>query len=195
MDNIHKQYGYIELIIGPMFSGKTSKLLELYKQHKFCNIKSVIINHTIDTRYNENSNTISTHDNIVSPCLKVENLSTLWSNTYKHAELLNSSIILINEGQFFNDLYEVVCDMVTYNKQIYICGLDGDFKRKPFGQILNLIPMCDKVTKLTSICAYCKNGTSGIFSSRVTNEVCQTVIGSDNYKPVCRNCYKYMQHH
>ena len=74
-------------------------------------------------------------------------------------------------------------------KKIYICGLDGDFERKKFGTILDLIPLCDKVTKLTSLCSICKNGTPGIFSMRLTHETDQTVVGSENYIPVCRKCY------
>ena len=80
--------------------------------------------------------------------------------------------------------------MLEQKKKIYICGLDGDFERKKFGQILNLIPLCDKVTKLTSLCSLCKNGTAGIFSKRITCEKEQTVVGSDNYIPVCRSCYE-----
>jgi thymidine kinase len=79
--------------------------------------------------------------------------------------------------------------MVNHDKQVYICGLDGDFERKKFGQMLDLIPLCDKVTKLTSICSKCKNGTPGIFSMRLTKEIEQTVVGSENYIPVCRTCY------
>ena len=70
-----------------------------------------------------------------------------------------------------------------------MCGLDGDFERKKFGQILDLIPLCDKVTKLTSLCSICKNGTVGIFSKRITSQTEQTVVGSDNYIPVCRSSY------
>jgi thymidine kinase len=104
-------------------------------------------------------------------------------------KVATSDVILINEGQFFEDLYEVVVEMLKQNKKIYICGLDGDFERKRFGQILDLIPLCDKVTKLTSLCSLCKNGTPGIFSMRLTNETDQTVVGSENYIPVCRKCY------
>ena len=74
-------------------------------------------------------------------------------------------------------------------KQVYVCGLDGDFERKKFGDVLDLIPLCDKVTKLTSLCSLCKDGTPGIFSLRLTNEKEQTVVGSENYIPVCRSCY------
>ena len=191
--------GYLELIIGPMFSGKTSKILEIYKQCQFCNIPVSIINHAIDKRYHDTM--ISSHDKIMAPCLQANKLNDIWtengfnetgneSDKYAHRFLRKSDVILINEGQFFPDLYEVVVDMLENNKKIYICGLDGDFERKKFGTILDLIPLCDKVTKLTSLCSQCKDGTPGIFSMRLTNEKIQTVVGSDNYIPVCRNCYK-----
>ena len=80
-------------------------------------------------------------------------------------------------------------EMIGMGKKIYVGGLDGDFERKKFGQILDLIPLSDKVTKLTSLCSICKDGTPGIFSKRITTETEQTVVGSDNYIPVCRTCY------
>ena len=85
---------------------------------------------------------------------------------------------------------EFVKTLLSKGKQIYVCGLDGDFERKKFGQILDLIPLCDKVNKLTSLCSICKNGTLGIFSKRISSEKEQTVVGSDNYIPVCRKCYE-----
>ena len=173
--------GYLEIILGSMYSGKTSRLVEIYKQCQFCNISVIVINHTIDNRYDDNL--MSTHDQIKIPCLKTEKLIDLQTN-------IRSDVILINEGQFFCDLEEFVEKMLVQKKKIYICGLDGDFERKKFGQILNLIPLCDKVTKLTSLCSLCKNGTPGIFSKRITSEKEQTVVGSDNYIPVCRSCYE-----
>ena len=172
--------GYLEIILGSMYSGKTSRLVEIYKQCQFCNISVIVINHTIDNRYDDNL--MSTHDQIKIPCLKTEKLFDLL--------IIRSDVILINEGQFFPDLEAFVEKMLEQKKQIYVCGLDGDFERKKFGQILNLIPLCDKVTKLTSLCSLCKNGTPGIFSKRITSEKKQTVVGSDNYIPVCRSCYE-----
>ena len=183
MTTSSKSAGYLELIIGPMYSGKTSKLLEIYKQCKFCNIGVSIINHSIDNRYHDTM--VSSHDKIMAPCLQAKNLNDIWND-----ELKNSDVILINEGQFFPDLYEMVVEMLASKKKIYICGLDGDFERKKFGTILDLIPLCDKVTKLTSLCSQCKDGTPGIFSMRLTSEKEQTVVGSDNYIPVCRKCYE-----
>jgi thymidine kinase len=195
---LKKSNGYLELIIGPMYSGKTSKLLEVYKQCKFCDISVCVINHSLDKRYHDSM--LSSHDKAMIPCLNIENIYDLWfndgeidlikfANNKNHKLIRNSHVILINEGQFFKGLHTVVHDMLKNNKIIYICGLDGDFERKKFGEILDLIPLCDNVTKLTSLCSLCKNGTLGIFSMRITNEKEQTVIGSDNYLPVCRNCY------
>ena len=192
--------GYLELILGPMFSGKTSRLVEIYKQCKFCNISVTVINHTIDNRYDEEL--LSTHDKVKIPCMKTERLLDLWAESINleddieiiprikdKCKIRISEVILINEGQFFPDLEEFVRILLNDGKKVYICGLDGDFERKRFGTILDLIPLCDKVTKLTSLCSLCKNGTPGIFSMRLTNETDQTVVGSDNYIPVCRKCY------
>jgi thymidine kinase len=193
-----KTKGYLELIIGPMYSGKTSKLLEIYKQCNFCDISVCVINHSLDKRYHNSM--LASHDKHMIPCLNLDNLSNLWFNNgeidltsfvdnTEHKFIRNAEVILINEGQFFRDLHYVVNDMLKNNKVVYICGLDGDFERKRFGELLDLIPLCDKVTKLTSLCSLCKNGTPGIFSKRLSNETEQTVIGSKNYIPVCRICY------
>jgi len=191
---------YLELIIGPMFSGKTSYLLDIYKKCKLCNIPIAVINHSSDNRYTNNNNLLSTHDKSMVPCVLTNTLMDLWDytdleNNYndksnEHMLIRNANVILINEGQFFEDLYPCVLDMMREKKQVYICGLDGDFQRNKFGSILDLIPICDKVTKLNSLCGICKNGTPGIFSKRITNDKEQFLIGSDNYIPVCRKCYE-----
>ena len=193
------QSAYLEIILGSMYSGKTSRLVEIYKQCEFCSIPVAVINHSIDDRYDNEM--LSTHDKVKIPCIKTEKLFDIWADYISLEDNQNiprvndkfklgtSEVILINEGQFFSDLEEFVRVLLKNGKKIYVCGLDGDFERKKFGQILDLIPLCDKVTKLTSLCSICKNGTSGIFSKRITLEKAQTVVGSDNYIPVCRNCY------
>ena len=189
---------YLELIIGPMYSKKSSRLVEIYNQCKFCNISVAVINHSIDIRYDEKL--LTTHDQIKIPCIQTTKLTDIWDykdidshfneNSDRHIKLRSADVILINEGQFFEDLYEAVVDMLKCNKRVYICGLDSDFERKKFGQILDLIPLCDKVNKLTSLCSQCKDGTPAIFSMRLTSEKQQTLVGSDNYIPVCRKCYE-----
>ena len=177
--------GYLELFIGPMFSGKTSKILEIYKKYKFCNINVLVINYAEDKRYHETN--LSTHDKIMIPCVSGLTLSEILTEE----RVDNHNCILINEGQFFTDLYEQVKYLLNERKKtIYICGLDGDFRREKFGPLLDLIPLCDNVTKLTSICICCKDGTRGIFTHRLSNESEQKVIGASNYIPLCRKCYQ-----
>jgi len=199
MLSIQPKTAYLELIVGPMYAGKTSKIVDIYKQCQFCNIPVAVINHSLDTRYD--NNLLSTHDKIMIPCIKTNKLKDIYN--YKKSNYIEDPInfglkvkideahvILINEGQFFDDLYECVEHMLKNGKKVFVAGLDGDFERKKFGRMLDLIPLCDKITKITSLCGICKNGTPAIFSKRITNEKKQTLIGSDNYVPVCRNCYE-----
>jgi thymidine kinase len=177
--------GYLEMVIGPMFSGKTTWLIEKYKSYTYIGKKVLVINYSADIRYS--TTMLSSHDRIEIPCVFSSLIcddSDVW-NAVKDAD-----VILINEGQFFSDLIGSVRMMVdTMNKHVFISGLDGDFRREKFGDILDLIPICDKVEKLSALCAICRNGTPAIFSKRLTDESNQVVIGSDNYKPLCRNCY------
>jgi len=104
--------------------------------------------------------------------------------------LKTHEVFLINEGQFFPDLYDCVKELVNiYHKKVYVCGLDSDYRMEKFGQILDLIPISDNVKKYKAICAICKNGTKAIFSKRITKEKEQKIIGTNNYIPVCRKCY------
>ena len=185
--------GYLELIIGPMWSGKTSKLLELYKQFTFCDINTLVINYAHDTRYSHTK--LATHDRREIPCVQAIQLTevadiispepqTTFSDTFTSCE-----IILINEGQFFKDIVEwVKCAVEKHDKKVYVCGLDGDFKREVFGNWLDLIPFCDAVTKLRSYCGCCKKRPA-LFTHRKTDAQEQELIGTDEYLPVCRKCY------
>ncbi len=182
MDNTEDMTGNLHLIIGPMFSGKTSKLIHLYNDFVQQNKKVAVINYIGDKRYHNSK--MSTHDNIMVDCTNAEHLSDIIIND----DIMDAQIILINEGQFFTDLFEVTIKLVEEdNKTVYICGLDGDFKRKKFGNMLDLIPLCDTITKLHANCNNCNN--PAMFSHRVSNETAQVLIGSIDYIPLCRTCY------
>ena len=172
--------GYLELILGPMFSGKTTRLIEHYKAYKYIGKKIVVLNYSLDVRYSTTN--LSSHDHVEIPCVFADNLS--------REKWIDADVILINEGQFFGDLVSSVIEMVeSEKKHVYVCGLDGDFKRCKFGTILDLIPYSDRVEKLSAFCSTCRDGTLAVFSHRVSNEKQQVVIGSDNYAPLCRKCY------
>ena len=178
--------GYLGIIMGPMYSGKTSKLIELYKQYTLCGVKITVINYEGDTRYN--SSALTTHDGHTIPCLWENQLSNLENNP----QITQAKVILINEGQFFSDIVPWVTRQVEqYEKIVFICGLEGDFKCEKFGTWLELIPLSDEVTKLTSLCTHCKSNAA-IFSHRLTKEIEQILIGTSQYIPVCRHCYKLL---
>ena len=174
--------GYLEIIIGPMFSGKTSRLLTIKRQYEVCDISCCLVNHIDDKRYHETLT--STHDKIMTESLNISDLSCLYEKLDKY------NVFLINEGQFFDDLFEVVVRLVEdHKKKIYVCGLNGDYKREKFGKILDLIPFCDSVIKLNALCKQCKDGSSGIFTHRITCDKVQKKIGADDYIPLCRKCF------
>ena len=178
--------GYLELILGPMFSGKTSTLKKIYDQCMYCNIPVTVINYSGDNRYSTDA-VMSTHDKIMIPCIMGSSIiETIKNNADKVSK---SEVILINEGQFFPDIKCIVDLVEKEHKRVYICGLDGDFQKNKIGSLLDLIPHCDNVCKLKSLCSECRNGKAGLFSYRITNETDQVVIGVENYKPLCRSCY------
>ena len=177
--------GYLELILGSMYSGKTSKLVKLYEQITFCNNTVIVINHSSDNRYSETE--LETHDHKRVPCVFYSSIQEFIDSE----DISLYEYILINEGQFFEDI-ELVRGLVDSGKHIYICGLDGDFKRNKIGNLLELIPYADNFYKLKSMCIKCRDGTKAVFSYRVSDEDRQVVIGSSNYIPLCRACYDSM---
>jgi len=200
---LYADCGYLEIIKGPMFSGKTTRIMEIYKKYTFCDIKTMVINYEKDTRYSDDM--LSSHDQIMIPCIKALTLQDVVniadasaistpclaaSVTGKHAiEFLEAKAILINEGQFFADIVEwVKLAVEKYHKNVYICGLNSDFKRQKFGNWLDLEAISDNVVMLHSFCSKCKRRPA-IFSHRLSKEQELEVIGSDCYIPVCRKCY------
>ena len=176
--------GFLELVIGPMFSGKTSTILELERMYNLSNLNTCVINYAEDTRYSDEY--LSTHDKVMIPCIN----SLTISGVLTKSVVDENDVFLINEGQFFPDLYEAVIGLVEeHGKIVHVCGLDGDFQRNGFEEIMKLIPLADKITKKTAICMSCKDGTPALFSHRISKETEVKVIGSDNYMPVCRKCY------
>ena len=177
----------IHLITGCMFSGKTSALINVAKMNKLLGKSVIIINYENDTRYSE-SNKVMTHSGMSFdwvPCAK----DLLFMLT-EDPVIKKSDVICINEGQFFDNLVKFCNCMCDLGKEVHVCGLDGDYLRRPFGEILNLIPLCDTYTKLHALCMNCKNGTPASFTKRITNSSELVVIGTeDMYQPVCRKCY------
>ena len=176
-------YGKLELIIGPMFSGKSTELIREIRLAKIINKKVLVIKPQIDNRYSENE--ITTHSFESEKCETTEKLENL-NNIVREYDL-----IVIDEGQFFPDLKKYVLIWVDeYNLHVIVGGLDGDFKREPIGQILELIPHADKCKKITSLCIICNDGTKAIFTCRKIKSNQQIQIGGiETYTPLCRKHY------
>ena len=175
----------LELVIGCMYSGKSSELIRRVKRLQTIQQTYIIYNSSIDTRYGNSG--IYTHDeshilakttNTLIPQLQTE-------------EFKLANTVFIDEGQFFPDLYEFVKLAVeTFHKNVIVIGLDGDSDRNNFGDIHKLIPLADDITKLKALCSLCKDGTPGIFSKKIINSSQVIDVGSvDKYIAVCRCCY------
>jgi len=176
--------GRLELIVGNMFSGKSSELIRRINRERSISKKILVINYIGDNRYSKDS--ISTHDLTKVKCLKLEKLMSLNEN------IINGyDSFFIDEGQFFTDLYPFVKIAVEkYNKHVVVSGLDGDSNRNPFGDIIKLIPICDTIDKLTAYCIKCNNGTLGPFTKKISaSNTIVDIGGIDKYLPVCRNHY------
>ena len=173
----------IEVIIGPMFSGKSTELIRRTSCYKAIGKKILRINHLNDTRTDDN---IQTHSNIKKNAIKVSSLMTLVNNS----KFISSEVIGIDEAQFFDDLYEFIITIEPLGKIIIVSGLDGDFKRRPIGQILQIIPLCDEVVKLHALDMVDKDGSPGIFTKRLSENNELIVIGAeDKYMAVSRKNY------
>jgi thymidine kinase len=173
--------GRLELIIGNMFSGKSSELIRRINRERSINKKILVINYLGDNRYSKDS--VSTHDLTKVKCLKLEKLMELKENFINGYDSF-----FIDEGQFFPDLYTFVKLAVEKcNKHVVVSGLDGDSNRNPFGDIIKLIPISDTVDKLTAYCIKCNNGTLAPFTKKIsTNTNLIDIGGIDKYLPVCR---------
>ena len=180
------EQGYLELIIGPMYAGKSTELIRIINRYKCLKKKIIIINHIFNNRYGSKGLTTHNKDKI-EQCIILDKLS----NINIHI-LQESDVIIIEELQFFEDAYNNIiewCD--NHNKIVVAAGLDGDFKREPFGDVLRLIPHADKVTKLSALCKKCGDGTLAHFSKRITNDNEKTMVGCDDiYEAVCRKHFK-----
>ena len=178
----YEDTGYLELIIGPMYAGKSTELIRIINRYKCLKKNIIIVNHSLNNRYG--SCGLTTHNKeCVDNCIIVDKLSSISNEIVD-----NTHVIIIEELQFFQDAYDTVtnwCDIK--HKTVIAAGLDGDFLRHPFGDVLRLIPHAEKITKLSALCKKCGNGTLAHFTKRITSDSQTTLVGSDDvYEAVCR---------
>jgi thymidine kinase len=175
----------LTVITGPMFAGKSSRILSLISRYAAIGTPVLVIKHADDTRYFRNE--IATHDGQHAPCIAVRDLDDLRMEDWSRFK-----VIILDEAQFFTRLIPFVEWIVdTHGKHLYVVGLDGDSNRRPFGDVLHCIPLADRVERLTAFCHRCANGTPAPFTYRRSGPHDQQVIvgGQDRYMALCRECY------
>jgi len=180
----------LDIYLGPMFAGKSSAVLSIIRRNTFIGRKTLCLTSSLDNRYGSSS--IVTHDRESCPALATKTLLDLQQLT----DFQKADCVIIEEAQFFTDLKEFVLKAVeVYHKHVICVGLDGDSRREPFGQLLELIPYCDYVTKLKALCPVCRDGKEAIFTFRVpgapTEQV--NVAGADQYQALCRKHFLAMK--
>ncbi|MFA5649149.1 MAG: thymidine kinase [Bacteroidales bacterium] len=176
-----KRKGWIEVVCGSMFSGKTEELIRRLKRAKFANLRTEIFKPHIDNRYaleevvSHDANSIAS-----TPVTSSGNILLMASNV---------DVVGIDEAQFFDDNLVNVCNkLANQGVRVIVAGLDMDFQGKPFGPIPQLMACAEYVTKVHAICMKC--GDLAQFSHRLSDTEKLVVIGeTDIYEPLCRRCF------
>jgi thymidine kinase len=172
--------GWIEVICGSMFSGKTEELIRRLKRAKIANLKIEIYKPATDTRYDVTK--IVSHDSNAIASTQVANSSEIL------ALAEDAQVVGIDEAQFFDEGIVAVCEtLVMQGKRVIVAGLDMDYLGKPFGPMPALLSVADFITKLHAICVQC--GHLANVSYRTSDEEGTVVLGEkNNYEPRCRVC-------
>jgi thymidine kinase len=182
----------LELLIGPMFAGKSSAIQSIVRRHQSLGWPVFVVTHAIDTRYTREPMVVN-HDMQMIPAVAAPTLMPM----LERPEYAASRLVVVEEAQFFGDLIPFILRVVdTDKKHCVVVGLDGDAERRPFGRVLDLVPLCDKVTKLTAMCARCGDGTAALFTLATADEAAAAgaagipcVGGAEAYVPLCRTHY------
>ena len=194
--NYNKKMGKLEIIMGTMFSGKTSYLLNKIALFVELNLKVLYLNIDFDDR---SELEFSTHNPIFNNVdfknknKMNENLTMSKVRDFSNISFESYDIIMIDEAHFFDDIIKFTKKLLDNKKHVIIATLIADYKGNKFGKVLDLIPICDEVVRLESYCIECskqKKINKAIYSKRITkNKESIDIGGSDKYVAVCREHY------
>lgn len=181
-----KYRGWIEVICGSMFSGKTEELIRRLRRINFAGQDLLLFKPRIDKRYSEEC--VVSHNGATFEAIQVDTAKEIlnhWSS---------ERIVAIDEAQFFDeDIVRVANHLASNGVRVICAGLDMDFQAKPFGPMPFLMASAEYVTKVHAICMSC--GNLAQFSHRKTKQKEQVLVGAvDEYEPLCRSCYNKIKH-
>lgn len=181
-----KRHGWIEVVCGSMFSGKTEELIRRLRRAEFANQDLLLFKPRIDKRYSEKN--VVSHAGISFEAIQVDSSADILDQWKKER------IIAIDEAQFFDmGVVEVANKLAAKGVRVICAGLDMDFIGNPFGPIPHLMAAAEYVTKVHAICMSC--GNLAQFSHRKTKEKEQVLVGAvEEYEPLCRSCYNKIEH-
>lgn len=179
---VQKHMGWIEVICGSMFSGKTEELIRRMRRAQIARQRVEVFKPQIDRRYSETE--IVSHDDQKLPSHMVKSAQKIIPLA------LEAQVVGIDEAQFFGKNLAKVCQkLANMGKRVIVAGLDMDYRGEPFNPIPELLALAEDITKTHAICVICGNPAN--YTYRKTESTDQVVIGAgDIYEARCRNCYK-----
>ncbi len=181
-----KQHGWIEVVCGSMFSGKTEELIRRLKRAEFANQKILLVKPRVDDRYHKEN--VVSHQGTSFQAIAVKDSSVI-KDIWK-----KEKVVAIDEAQFFDEKIIDVCNyLAEKGVRVIVAGLDMDFQGVPFGPMPHLLSIAEYVTKVHAICLSC--GNLAQFSHRTVDAKEQVMVGAvEEYKPLCRSCYNKIAH-
>ncbi|HLK28330.1 MAG TPA: thymidine kinase [Puia sp.] len=177
----NEKRGWIEVICGSMFSGKTEELIRRLKRATIANLETRIFKPSIDIRYHHQN--IVSHDENAIQSLPVDSSQKIISLSE------NVDVVAIDEAQFFDEQLPETCEQLALRGiRVIVAGLDMDYSGKPFGPMPDMLARADYITKLHAICMKCGNIANYSYRKSTNNE--QLLLGEkDLYEPRCRDCF------
>ena len=174
--------GWIEVICGSMFSGKTEELIRRIRRAQIAKMDTIIFKPKVDDRYSPEH--IVSHNQMKLNSKIVETSDEILTQSQK------AEVVAIDEAQFFDEEIVEICKILAkQKKRVIVAGLDTDYRGEPFGPMPNLICEADYVDKLRAICVKC--GNPATYTQRTSKDSERVVIGeTDIYEARCRNCYE-----
>jgi len=170
-----------------MFSGKSSELVRRVRRHSLQQREVLMIKYCFDNRYTD-ADKMSTHDKVMMAACSAGRLDAVVENEATAQKYADAQVIGIDEGQFFPDIVEFCERAANQGKIVIVAALDGTFEKKPFGRILDLIPLAEKLDKLNAVCTVCYSDAA--FTFRKSDDTAVELIGgAEMYVPLCRSCF------